>query len=359
MPSLSGRRKVIRRRASHEIALRNMDALNCGAVSDVLIPSSMTRRDLVRSVLPNFFVVGAAGSGTTSLYHYLDQHPDVYMSPIKGPSYFAPDARPDRFLPGFRKIWDRQQEGLDAYLDGDMREKRSGLTLEWEQYLKLFKRVDGEQAIGEASVSYLWSEGAAENIRRAVPEAKIVMVLRNPVDRAFTSYATALAEGWLRGGFREVIETDRKRESHGFGRSLMFLEGGLYYEQVKRFLDRFPADRVKIYLYDQYAADPLALLRDLFGFLGVDPAFTPDVSVRYHRSEVPRFPALHGALVRGRKLSRLVPGPLRAVLRSLVFRTGRRPTLGPGDRRFLEDYYRENVKHLGTLLRRELSTWFT
>ena len=99
--------------------------------------------------IPNFFIVGAAKSGTTSVARYLDEHPQVYMSPIKEPSYFARDIIETLHPPG----WARNQRGLDRYLNGPMLRRRGGCVLEWEDYLKLFRKVADEIAIGEASVA--------------------------------------------------------------------------------------------------------------------------------------------------------------------------------------------------------------
>src|SRR6185295_6583079 len=102
---------------------------------------------------PNFFIVGAAKSGTTSVTRYLEEHPQVYMSPIKEPSYFARDIIPGLQSPN----WTRNQRGLGRYLNGPMRDRRGGCVLDWESYLKLFRNVTREIAIGEASTAYLIS----------------------------------------------------------------------------------------------------------------------------------------------------------------------------------------------------------
>src|SRR5579864_1438595 len=115
--------------------------------------------------LPNFFIVGAPKAGTTSLYHYLDQHPQIYMSPVKEPNYFASEVRLEGFSEEFREQAVTDIAQLRKYLDGPISEKRfGGLVAAWPDYLKLFKNVQGEQAIGEASVCYLWSESASRNI---------------------------------------------------------------------------------------------------------------------------------------------------------------------------------------------------
>src|SRR3954468_25016760 len=102
--------------------------------------------------LPNFFVVGAPKAGSTSLYHYLDQHPQVYMCPIKEPNYFASEIRPNNVSEELQGRLRRDIDALKAYLNGPMSEHRfGGMVVEWEDYLKLFENFEEEIAIGEAS----------------------------------------------------------------------------------------------------------------------------------------------------------------------------------------------------------------
>src|SRR5882762_3511359 len=126
-----------------------------------------------RPQLPNFFIVGAPKAGTTSLYWYLDQHPQVYMSPIKEPNYFAAEIREENFDPKL------DTRGLREFLSGPMREKRfGGIVADWEDYLRLFASANNESALGEASVAYLWSPTAPQRIAGRIPDAKILVMLR-------------------------------------------------------------------------------------------------------------------------------------------------------------------------------------
>ena len=110
---------------------------------------------------PNFFIVGAPKAATTFLYAYLDQHPQVYMSPLKEPNYFASELRPENFAEEDRARVQRQMRELQAYLRGDMRETRfGGFVTSWEDYLQLFRNAADQIAVGEASPTYLWSQTA-------------------------------------------------------------------------------------------------------------------------------------------------------------------------------------------------------
>src|SRR5262249_39324802 len=138
-----------------------------------------------RVVLPNFFVIGAPKAGTTSLYEYVAQHPDVYMSPVKEPAYFKP-----RHPPG----------GEDA-------EPEDRLAA----YVALFDGVAGEHVVGEATPSYLQSASAAARIRDAVPDARLVAVLRNPVDRAYSGYSMRVQQGTEDRTFVEAMDVELGR----------------------------------------------------------------------------------------------------------------------------------------------------
>ena len=273
------------------------------------------------ATLPNFFIAGAPKSGTTSLYHYLGQHPEIYMSPIKEPNYFASEVRLGQFSEHLRPRAERDLAPLRAYLNGPMREKRFGsLITEWPDYLRLFRKVQGQKAIGEASVCYLWSESAAANIHRRIPDAKIILVLRNPVEMVFSMYLHTLRSGAIQVSFREAIELGLQQRGGRLDVLHPFLDMGFYHQQLSRYLEAFPKKQLRIYWYEEYQAKPAPMLADMFRFLRVDPAFSPDMSKRY----------LEG-----------MPDV----------------ALDPADKAFLIEFYRDDIGKLSDLLKRDLSGW--
>lgn len=274
------------------------------------------------SPLPNFFLAGAPKSGTTSLYHYLDQHPEIYMSPIKEPNYFASEIRLDRFSERLRPRAERDAKALQTYLAGPMREKRfGGIVTEWADYQKLFREADGRKAIGEASVCYLWSESAAANIRRCIPDARIIIILCNPVEMMFSMDIHTLRSRAIELTFREAIEMGLEQRGGAIDVMHPFLDFGFYHGQVKRLLENFSQDRVRVYWYEDYRADPARMLADIFRFLEVDSNFLPDMSQRYLEAGMPDV------------------------------------VLGAADRAFLVELYRDDIGQLGRLLGRDLSSW--
>jgi hypothetical protein len=316
---------------------------------------------LVPAKQPNFFVVGAGKAGTTSLYHYLQQHPHIYMSPVKEPCFFASELRAGNLSKDFARHVERQTRDLPRYLGDGLPVKPLGwLVSDWDDYLRLFQKVRDEKAIGEATASYLWSETAAANIHARIPHARIIMILRDPGERAFSQYMHQLAEGLTRYTFSEQIQ----RGVGAGGRELSilhpFLEVGLYYRQVQRYLELFPREHIRICWYEDDWRQPARMLADLFAFLKVDTTFVPDTSRRSLAQRAPRIAALNYVLKKSNiwpSVKGLVPPSLRARLRAMAFRGGRPAIMDPKDRQFLIEYYREDVLKLSSLLERDLSRW--
>lgn len=283
------------------------------------------------------------------------------MSPIKEPNYFASEIRAENFADDLRDHVGDDLQQLREYLRSPMRENRfGGLVSEWSDYLKLFQNAKTEKAIGEASVCYLWSKTAAARIHSKIPCAKIVMVLRDPTEVAFSLYLQSVAEGLVRGSFRETIEACVCNKSARFSLLYPFLELSLYFEQVKRFLQTFPGQNILILFYEEYRQQQLKTLAKIFRFLNVAPDFVPDTSERHLEPRVPRLIGLTNFLkktsVWGYAKS-WAPNPLRPWLRNLTYRRRTAIMMNDRDREYLVEYYRKDVEQLSILLDRDLSAW--
>jgi hypothetical protein len=311
--------------------------------------------------LPNFFIVGTGKAGTTSLYSYLRQHPQIYMSPVKEPAYFASEIRGANLSEALRRHVGLQSLELPKVLhDGRPCKPLGWIAGEWEDYERLFQGANGEKAIGEASAVYLWSSTAAANIRARLPEAKIIMILRDPAERAFSQYLHQLSVGLTRSTFREHLCECARGGKRTISAVYPFLEIGLYHQQVKRFLDLFPRDQIRIHWFEEAWRNPASLLADIFQFLDVDDAFQPDLSRKTHQRRAPRFVGLHFLLKRSGlwyPSKAIIPAGLRASLRQFGFRRGRSLTMDTEDRRYLVDYYRDDIHRLAALLDRDLAAW--
>jgi hypothetical protein len=295
-------------------------------------------------MLPNFFVVGAPKAGTTSLYHYLDQHPAIYMSPVKEPAFFAPDLVELKQQLG---IADPDDPELRAYLDGPMIQRRSGVVTELEQYLKLFKNVTHETAVGEVIGNYLGSTRAPASIRERLPHARIVMILRDPVERLFSQHAEAVANGQARRDFLAWVEEQQAQEA-SWQPPMGAVWNGFYARHLARYRACFPAQQLQIFRYEDYVAAPLNVLRILFTFLNVDPDFPVDVSRRHNVTLQPRFVRLRRASASLRPgLRRLLPPRVAQALSSA---TRRRPrAITPRERAHVLRIYEADIRELRTL----------
>lgn len=307
------------------------------------------------SRLPNFFLAGPPKAGTTALYFQLAQHPQVFMSPVKEPTFFgAADYLADPAREAILERGVRNRGPLERYLTGT--HAYAPLVLDWNDYLALFREVKDEIAIGEASVSYFWLPSAARAIHARLPGARLIFMLRDPAERLFTHY---LGVAWreprrsFRDWFRGALEPE------GIGRNLVSI--GRYATHLERYLELFPRDQIAIHLYDDYRADPRAVVGGIIAFLGVDRAYEVDVGRRYGETMVPRFRALHALRMRligdAPALGWLPAGARRALRR--LYRREPDARLEAADRRMVIDYYADEIRRTAQMIGRDLSAWLT
>jgi hypothetical protein len=306
---------------------------------------------------PNFFIVGAAKAGTTSLYQYLHAHPQVYFSPVKEPNYFSTDIKAENFSSLYRK---------NTFLDVEnyfSRDELQPLQLTFvrkpEHYHRLFENVDSEKAIGEASTSYLYSLEAAGNIRQYNPEARIIAIIRNPVKRALSHYQMALRYGHTQKSFRKAIESDMNNQNKGWGRSELFIELGMYYEQLQRFYEQFSGDQLLVLLFDDLAKAPEDTLKQCYNFLNIDHIAPFDYE-RYNQAKVPRFKHINKWFTESglkNKLLKVLPEQQKEKLKKHFFSEPDEKIITPDDKAFLQSVYRSDIEKTGRLINRDLSHW--
>jgi hypothetical protein len=284
--------------------------------------------------LPNFIVIGVAKAGTTSLYRYLDQHPQIFMCPDKGPNFFGyEDAR----------NWRWPDEGKPPAL-------RHFQARTLADYEALFAGVRGERAIGEASPQYFRCPTAAQRIHACLPDVKLVASLRNPADRAFSGFLMRTRRG---EAVKSLYEELTPQSSH--------VQESFYYKRLKRYFDRFPREQIKILIFEEFTRNPAGLMAELYTFLGVDPTRLPDTSVRHNSAAVPKSRLLnrlfyHPALIRTAK--RLLPPTLQEAAKELRQRNLQSPPKFPPDlRATLLEHYQPDILQLEELLERDLSIW--
>ncbi len=300
---------------------------------------------------PDFFVVGAPKCGTTAMFDYLTQHPEIGMCPLISVHQFAPD------LPY------RGHERLGARMDPQSE----------EDYLSLFQAAGGCKRVGESSVWYLWSARAAEEIKEFAPDAQIVVMLRNPVEMLPALHSEMVFTGRESiTDFEQALALDSARESGDAPSALpstSYRAAARFAPQIRRYLEVFGQEQVHVILLDRLRADTLGEYQRLCRFLQVDPTFVPAIQVVNPNKKV-RSHLAHS-------IARRPPGPVRRPLRALVpagtrnrirlavrrlekrvnIQHAARAPLPPGVREQLAAEFAEDVESLGKLIGEDLSSW--
>ena len=276
---------------------------------------------------PNLFVAGVEKGGTTSLWQHLNAHPEVFMSEVKEPSFFIPD--------------------------------RHEAAQTEASYLSLFEGRE-EAWLGEASVRYFYDELAPGRIREAAPDGRILIILRDPVDRAYSAYWGTVRSGYERRSFREAVEielqggpafdAENPRKAY-VGRSY-------YLEPVERFLGAFGA-RVHVMFLEELRQDPRGEMAGVYAFLGIDPAVADRIELEVHNTfwePRNRLVELAMSSVRARRVARaIVPDSVhRQIDRHLTRRGGQKPELEADLRQRLEELFAAERPALESLLSRRL-----
>jgi len=299
-------------------------------------------------MLPTFLLIGTAKAGTTSLYHYLRQHPDVFMPEVKEPRYFAyVDDPPAMVGPG------------DAASN-----QESGAVYTLDEYRALFPDSPEVSAVGEASVNYLYSETAPVRIHEQLPDVHLIAILRNPIDRAYSHYLHLLRAGREPlQDFRMALEAEEERRREGWEWSWHYTQMGFYHEQLSRYLEYFDREQLSIYLFDEFKDDNLGVTRDIYRTLGVDEAFQPSDSITHAKTGVPISDWFQSFILNPdhslRRAARMVlPESVRTrgmkVLQNLNLS---KPSMAPAVRSMLAERFADDVHRLEALLDRDLSHW--
>ena len=291
-----------------------------------------------REIWPNFFIVGAAKAGTTTLYAYLNMTNGVYMSPVKETGYFH----------SFKQ---------------DPRSRGIRIT-DKAKYLKLFSKVKDEKAIGEATPSYLRDPKTPELIHEKSPNAKIIIMLRDPVQRAFSHYLMRKTNGQEKRTFRQLIEDhikDYKRDKVDFDRTIY---PGLYTNQVKKYIDVFGSKNIKILIFEEFIKDTFTQVKEVLDFLGVDSEPPSNIGKVYNSYGEPNGKIseimLSNHLVW--KIGvKLVPQSMRwSIKKKLFLKDNVKPKMADEDGILLQKFYQEDVNNLEKLLGRKFPwKWFS
>ena len=214
----------------------------------------------------DFFVVGAARSGTTSLYNYLKQHPDLFLPNIKELNHFS-------------KVESNQPQDYQRPKKEILYHTK--IISSPEVYQDLYEEATAQQRKGDISPSYLWESNTAQRIFDHNPEAKIIVTLRNPVERAFSHYVMNLSVGYdTEPSFERAIQAKEKRI---WGGGNLYLEWSRYYQSLKSYYNLFPAEQIKVLIFEDWTSRKQESLEKLFHFLEVDPLHEIDLSDQFNQ----------------------------------------------------------------------------
>ena len=291
-------------------------------------------------MMPNFLIVGAAKSGTTSLYHYLSQHPDIFMPMWKELSFFIGDPH------------------------GPLHKVKKP-----EYYYRVFSNVKNQSRVGEASTSYLYDQIAPQRIKEILGKIKILILLRNPVDMAYSLYNHQVRrEGETLRSFEFALaEEDNRRKNimfrkkcYGWHANYYYYHRGLYFKQVKRYLDAFGQDNVLIFLFDELINDALAVAQRAFRFLVVDDTYVPDIKVHNPAGkilDIPKFWEDSGlfqktiSFVFSKNILKKIPHLMRNI--------DQKPPqpINPATAQQLAERFYDDICRLEKLINKDLSSW--
>tara|TARA_B100000780_G_scaffold263221_1_gene216969 strand:+ start:826 stop:1728 length:903 start_codon:yes stop_codon:yes gene_type:complete len=294
---------------------------------------------------PNFIIIGAMKAATTSLYTYLKQHPDIFMTSIKEPMFFNNLQKKNKFKTHVRKI--------------------KKITT-FKQYYSLFNTVKNEKAIGEASPSYISNEDCPSLIQQHLPRAKIIAVLREPVARAYSNFLHARrADREPISDFETAFNKETERKSKNLSPLYHYKGKGYYSEQLYRYYTLFPKENIKILLFEDLIKNPVKTTQEVFEFLNIDSSFVPDTSKKANVSGTPK--GIFGWLIMKLRYYKLIPNIqfsnyLPGFIIQFIFNSAYKKAnpLAPRlKKRLTHTYYKKDILKLEKLIGKDLKHWLS
>ncbi len=292
---------------------------------------------------PNFIIIGAMKSATTSLYTYIKQHPNVFMTKIKEPMFFNNLNKKHDFL-----IKGKEKQKITTF----------------DEYYTLFKDVTYEKAIGEASPSYLYNEQCAQLIKKHLPKTKIIAIIRQPVERAYSNYLHAKrADREPINNFEDAFNSEESRIKKKWSPLYHYKSQGLYYNQLKKYYNLFDKKQIKIILFQDLINNPKKTTKEVFNFLEVDDTFNSDTSIKANVSGVPK--GLIGWIIMKIRKYNLIPNiEFSRILPSVIVTIILKTIYSKPDKldkklinKLTNKYYKKDIKKLELLIEKNLSHW--
>jgi len=296
--------------------------------------------------LPNFLIIGAAKSGTTALYHYLNQHPDIFLSPIKETNFFA--------LKGKEVTFKGPNDNIGIH-------RRTITNI--RDYHTQFVNVADEKAVGEICPSYLYYKDAAKNIQEHIPNAKIIVILREPVERAFSAWVHLKRDGREKLSFKDSLANESRRIKDNWAEIWHYKEEGMYYTQLKRYYDIFPKDNIKVILYEDFKQKPALVYSEVCDFIRVDNSFVPDMTVKHNTGSFSSINVLTYLFMKRNYIKSffkiIFPISLRNRIKKTLFMNNviQIPILSKNEKDGLKGVFSQEIRRLEELIDVKLENW--
>ncbi len=296
--------------------------------------------------LPHFLLIGAARSGTTAIHSYLRQCPDVFMPRAKEPNFFA-------------------YEGMDLAIRGPGADYINNAITRIEDYSALFVPAPAGAIVGEASPLYLFEPRAVERIHHHVPNARLIAVLRNPIEQAWSHFMYATKQSIeTEPDFVRALALEEERLAAGWQPLFGYSRFPAYADQMARYFERFSREQIMVRLYEDLEADAGRLMADIFGFIGVTSGFVADTGEKLNAGGVPKNRAFQDFLMKSNPLTRaiglVVPQEVRWRIRDRLARLNVRKVEGgmpEQARAILRDRLGDQIRRLEPMIGRDLSGW--
>lgn len=303
----------------------------------------------MQRIIPNFLVGGPPKCASTSLYFYLKQHPDIYMSPVKQTKFFSLD----------------YEKGTDFYRQ------------------TYFNGLTNERMAGEATPTYFLLPFVIERIKRYNPEMKLIFCLRDPVERAFSGWSMRMNNGTEVLSFQQALEENiKQRKIHSFVGEAgakewaadqkrnnrqddagfrTYIEGSMYAYNLKNYYAEFPVSQIKVIFLDALKKDLHGTLKDLFAFLGVDPEYKIEHTEQKNTYKKSKIRFLDPILGKNKKLSKVLSNVMPKGFKKKILETmyveGSKDRITPEDRKFAYEIFKGEIVELERLLGIDLSRW--
>ena len=292
----------------------------------------------IKNDSPNFIVIGAPKSGTTSLFYYLKQHPEIYLPTRKELHYFS---------------YEDLKKSINGIGDANV---LSGLISDIKEYKSHYNKVNSEKAIGEISPSYLYYSDSAKKIYDTLGKIKIIIILRNPFEKAYSQYMHLVRDKRETLSFWDALQIEKQRMKEGWSDIWRYAESSLYTDRIKTFINVFGKSNVKIILFEDFISETNSVMKDIFKFLNVENDIILNTNKIYNKSGksksklIARFFSAPNLLKT--VIKKMIPEKIRIPIRLFILdrNTGNKEEIDKKSKISLKEYFLKDIKNLEILI---------